>query len=49
MLGVYYGGKPLIIPGFAFDTMEVFDYLQSTLHAVGLCKLNPKHIKGRKP
>ncbi|MCG6962650.1 MAG: hypothetical protein LJE95_05205 [Acidobacteria bacterium] len=48
-LGVYYGGKPRIIPGFAFDTMEVFEYLQGALQAVGLGKLNPKHIKGRKP
>ena len=48
-LGVYYGGKPRIMPGFSFDTMEVFEYLQGSLQAVGLCKLNPKHIKGRKP
>lgn len=47
-LGVYYGAKALIIPGFGFETDEHFSFLQASLESVGLCKLNPKHVKGRK-
>ena len=48
LLGVYYGGKPLIMPRFEFETDEVFESLRDSLAAVGLCRLNPKHIKGRR-
>lgn len=47
MLGVYYGARSLIVPRFSFETMEVFDHLRSSLTAVGLCGLDPRHIKGR--
>ncbi len=44
-LGVYYGAKPIIVPEFSFETMDIFECLQDTLKRVGLCQLNPKHIK----
>ena len=47
-LGFFYGARPWIVPRFSFDTLAVFDYLRETLESVGLCRLNPKHIKGRK-
>lgn len=47
-LGVYYGGRPWIVPRFHFETDEIFEYLRTSLENVGLCKMNPKHIKGRK-
>ena len=47
LLGVNYGGKPWLIPRFSFETIEMFEYLRERLEAAGLCKLNPKHIKGR--
>jgi len=47
-LGMYFGAKPVIIPRFSFETLDIFEYLREVLEEVRLCKLNPKHIKGRK-
>lgn len=48
LLGINYGGRPWIIPRFEFPTMEVFEQLRDCLEQARLCKLNPRHIKGRK-
>jgi hypothetical protein len=47
-LGVHYGARPWLSTTFGFDSMEVFYHLRETLESAGLCRLNPKHIKGRK-
>jgi hypothetical protein len=46
-LGSFYGASSLLSTHLVFPDMRTFEYLKSTLEEVRLCKLNPKHIKGR--
>lgn len=42
---IYYGARPLVTPGFSFDSMDEFNYFNQIFQDLKICKLNPKHIK----
>jgi len=47
LLGLYLGARPIIVPRFQFETMEIFEYLRNAMLDAKICRLDPRHIKGR--
>lgn len=43
----HFGANAVLSTVFTFSDMAVFEYLKKTLDDVGLCQLNPKHVKAR--
>jgi hypothetical protein len=51
-LTMHYGSFPCVSTFFNFDSIETFEHVRESLSTIGLCRLNPKHLKpvrSRKP
>lgn len=47
-LHAHYGVTPVLGTTLGFDSSEDFGRIKAALDAIGLCKLNEKHLKGRR-
>jgi len=47
LLRVHYGMLPCMTTMFQFDSLETFERVREGLAELGLCRLNPKHLKPR--
>jgi len=44
---IHYGANSLITTMFQFNDISEFEYLKQVFQELGICKLNPKHLKKR--